>query len=125
VEKTVVFRVFFVICLSTVLYLSFIPDYKNLPYLISISDMANHFFAFFTLSFLLDFSFEFNKSKKAFGLFVLAIGIEVVQHYLPTREFSIKDIIVDLGAIAVYYSLKPIPLEHILRNTPFVNRFFK
>jgi len=124
-NKILIFRILFFICLVVITYLAFVPNYNGLPKFLSLSDMANHFFAFFVLSFLFDFSFNLSKGKKGFILFGYAILIEVVQYYLPTRDFSVGDIIVDIGAISMYYSLEPIDWESVLKSNKFFRKFFK
>jgi VanZ family protein len=65
-------------------------------------DKANHFIAF--LSLYITFSLVYLKlpaSKKAIILLIFGIQIELVQYFLPYREFSILDMVADAIGIVV------------------------
>jgi VanZ family protein len=73
------------------------------------SDKVKHILAFYVLSFLADYStprVRFNLSK---GLAVLGYGllIEVIQYFLPYREFSLFDLAADGIGIAAYVLSQP------------------
>jgi len=81
---------------------------QELPGTEGVNDKVKHILAFFVLSFLADYSapdVQFNLKK---WLPVLGYGllIEVVQYFLPYREFSLFDLAADGIGIAAYaYSL--------------------
>lgn len=65
-------------------------------------DKANHFIAFFAL--FLTFSFGFEKislHNKIVLLLLFGIQIEIVQAFLPFREFSLFDIFADFIGILI------------------------
>ena len=68
------------------------------------SDKILHFLAFYTLAFLLDFSFP----KSRFGVLkiIVLIGygilIEYVQSFLPYRSAEVVDLLTDVVGITVY-----------------------
>jgi len=73
------------------------------------NDKVKHILAFYMLAFLADYSvpkFEFNLSK---GLTILGYGllIEVIQYFLPYREFSLFDLAADGIGIAAYAFSQP------------------
>ena len=81
-------------------------------------DKLDHAFAFLTLAGLLDFSYPntpFRGLKWAaligFGLF-----IECVQYLLPTRSFSLFDLLADAVGIGIYLLSRP-----VLRGIPFLS----
>jgi VanZ family protein len=72
-------------------------------------DKINHFAAFLVLAMLVDFSFpnsRFN-SAKIFLLIVYGISLEIIQHFLPHRMFSLFDIAADSLGLLAYGSLIP------------------
>ena len=72
----------------------------------SMWDKANHFIAFFTLYVLVSFGFNnLGLLKKIMWLLLFAIQIEIVQHFIEGRFFSLLDVVADsvgilLGLIA-------------------------
>ncbi|WP_211436491.1 VanZ family protein [Campylobacter mucosalis] len=80
-------------------------------------DKTNHFLAFSVLYFLLNFAFNFKILTKILVLLVFGIQIEIVQSFLPSREFSLIDIIADfigiLGGILAVFAIK----RFFLKNT--------
>jgi len=84
-------------------YIAFLPNYDKLPEFTSLSDVLNHFFAFFVLSIFLDLGF-LPKVKQAFLLlFTYGFFIEAVQYFLPNRQFDLMDLGVDMFGVLVYY----------------------
>jgi len=72
-------------------------------------DKINHFAAFLVLAMLVDFSFpnsRFN-STKIFLLFAYGISLEIIQHFLPHRMFSLFDIAADSLGLLAYGLLIP------------------
>ena len=65
-------------------------------------DKANHFIAFFTLYILLSFThLSMSLQSKIYVLLAFAIQIEIVQAFLPHREFSFLDIFADAVGIVL------------------------
>ena len=72
-------------------------------------DKINHFAAFLVLAMLVDFSFpnsRFN-SAKIFLLIVYGISLEIIQHFLPHRMFSLFDVAADSLGLFAYGLLIP------------------
>lgn len=102
------FRIAFLITLATVGWLALTSS--PLPTPLHIWDKANHFLAFFVLSFLLDFSFperHWTDVLKWLVLLAYGIGIEDVQHWLGTRDFDVHDMLADAIGIAGYLVVRP------------------
>jgi VanZ family protein len=84
----------------------------------SIYDKLNHFAAFLVLALLLDFSFpnsRFN-TVKIFSLIAYGFSLEIIQHFLPHRMFSLFDIGVDSLGLLVYSLLIP-----FIKRLPVLN----
>lgn len=65
-------------------------------------DKSNHFIAFFTLYILLSFSYPKMKLfMKVFYLMLFAIHIEILQHFIEGRFFSLMDVVADSIGIAI------------------------
>ena len=70
-------------------------------------DKANHFVAFFTLYVTLTLGYpKLEVLKKVALLLAFGIQIEIVQYFLPNREFSLLDVVADgvgivLGIVVV------------------------
>lgn len=95
----------FFIVVGTILFLAFSPGHFT-PTLLGNHDKIMHFGAFFVLSFGMKFSFPTYPIKRIFFIMtLLAMGIEVVQHFLTTRELSIIDFAAGLAGIFVYFTL--------------------
>lgn len=63
-------------------------------------DKANHFIAFFTLYITLSFGYpKLSLVKKVALLLAFGIQIEIVQAFLPNREFSLLDVVADAVGI--------------------------
>ena len=102
------FRIAFAVTLVVVSYLAVTPKEHTVSLLVS--DKLNHMAAFLVLAGLLDFSFprvEFNITK-AGTLLGYGLLIEVVQYFLPFREFSLLDLAVDALGLAAYALLYPL-----------------
>jgi VanZ family protein len=58
----------------------------------TLNDKANHVIAYFTLSFLYDISFASGLFPKGcFYLFLYGVLMEIIQYFIPGREFSFLD----------------------------------
>ncbi|QCD45181.1 VanZ family membrane protein [Campylobacter mucosalis] len=81
-------------------------------------DKTNHFLAFSVLYFLLNFAFKLEILTKISLLLVFGIQIEIVQSFLPSREFSLIDIIADfigiLGGILAVYVVKRVKFNYLV-----------
>lgn len=92
----------FYIVVSTILFFAFSPGHFT-PSVLGNHDKAAHFCAFFVLSFGMKFSFPTYPIKRIFIIMaLLAMGIEIVQHYFTTRELSVVDFAAGLAGIFVY-----------------------
>jgi len=67
-------------------------------------DKANHFIAFFTLYILLSSSHPTLSSYAKFSLLLLfGLHIEIVQYFIPNRDFSLFDVFADSIGIMIGY----------------------
>ena len=110
-------RLVFVVTLMVIMHLA--TTQQDYPVVNDINSNMNHFMAFCVLAFLCDFSFPQNKFglAKIFPLFGYGILIEFFQYFLPYREFSLIDLVVDGVGIAVYGFSLP-----LLRQVPLLQR---
>jgi len=74
------------------------------PMVSGINDKLNHIFAFFVLALLSDFSFPDKKFFLAIFLPIMGYGvtIELIQHFLSYRMFSLFDVAADAMGIVLY-----------------------
>ena len=101
-KAVLVFRVVFLVTLVVVTYFALTPIAH--PLVDDIYDKYKHIFAFVVLAFLLDFSFpdiRFGKQEISW-LLVYGLTIEIIQYFLPTRFFSMLDILADGIGLMVY-----------------------
>lgn len=72
-------------------------------------DKANHFIAFMTLYILLSFAYRhLHRMPKALILLAFGLQIEIVQAFIPGRDFSGFDVVADsigIGMGMVFYAL--------------------
>lgn len=102
------FRFGFAATLLVVSYLAVTPAEHKVSQLVS--DKLNHLAAFLVLAALLDFSVprvEFTIAK-AGALLGYGLLIEIVQYFLPFRQFSLLDLAVDALGLAAYALLRPL-----------------
>jgi len=80
------------------------------PVVSGFNDKLNHIFAFFVLSLLADFSFPENKFFPAIFLLLMSygLGIEIIQHFLPYRMFSLLDVTADAVGIILFKGAMPL-----------------
>jgi VanZ family protein len=65
-------------------------------------DKANHFVAFFTLYILLHLAYtHLSMTIKILLLLAFAVHIEVVQYFIPNREFSFLDVLADMIGVMI------------------------
>ncbi len=95
----------FFVCLFTISYLAVATPDEILS-LASSWDKANHFMAFSVLYFLLSLSFKnLTLKSKLFLLLLYGFHIEIVQYFIPNREFSLFDVVADFMGIAFGHTL--------------------
>ncbi len=96
------YKIVFFIALSGVLLLALLPNQGGVD--THLSDKANHFIAFFTLSLLLNRASTKLHVRIRNALLLLGFGIliELLQAFLPYRESSILDIVADMVGIVAF-----------------------
>ena len=102
-----IFQIAFVISIIAIEYLA--TTTISIQIVENSWDKSNHFISFFVLYILMSYGFRqltfFNKITL---LMIFAIQIEVVQYFIPNRDFSLLDIFADgvgifIGFYIVYY----------------------
>ncbi len=94
------FRVALFICVLSIEYLA--TTTREIEIVSGMWDKSNHFIAFFVLYVLISFSYEEMKiSHKLAWLMAFAIQIEVVQHFIEGRFFSLLDVVADFIGIVI------------------------
>ena len=96
-----VYRLALVLCVGAISYLAFAPlTAAALPS----NDKVNHIAAFLVLAWLAEGAYPGRSAAiPRWGLLVLyGLVIEVVQHYLPYRHFSLLDLAADVAGILAY-----------------------
>lgn len=117
----VYFRVLLCISLVVITYLA--TTALEFTFVSSSYDKFNHFFAFFILALLLDFSFpnsRFN-TVKIIPLIAYGCSLEVIQHFLPHRMFSLFDIGADIIGLFAYALLIPFIKRLPVLNDRWIN----
>ncbi len=104
--KQYLYNLSFLFTLIIITFISFLPDYDDLPEIASYSDYLNHFSAFFVLSFLIQKAYKLNTNQIFSYLFFYGCSIEIVQYFLPNRVFGLDDILVDVLGITIYILLQ-------------------
>jgi VanZ family protein len=100
-----------------IIYLATTP--RKITVVDNINDKINHIIAFYVLALLLDFSFPASAfhATKVLSLIGYALTIEMVQHFLSYRTFSLFDLGTDAFALVVYrLSLPWLRLVPLLRK---------
>jgi len=92
--KNRIFKALFYICVVAILYLA--TTTQEIKPLEHTWDKANHFIAFTTLYILLSLAYQ-NLSLRIKALILIGFGImiEIVQSFIPGRDFSGFDVIAD------------------------------
>ena len=92
----------------TVCYYAFTPQAFKMHF--SHMDKFYHLVTFAVLFFLLDYSFPNQPInwQKVLPLAMFALGIELVQSWLPYRDFSLSDFGADLAGMLIYFACIPI-----------------
>jgi VanZ family protein len=88
--------------------------------LAGLGDKVLHAGAFLTLAGLLDFSFPATPfgARKIASLLAYGMAIEVAQHFLPFRTFSLLDWSADAVGIALYIGA----VTPVLKRMPWLQR---
>jgi len=99
-----VYRIVFFLWVGTIGVLSVIPSPERV---VSVSDKFAHFVAYFITASLCYCAFK--REKLSFlvflgiAVFLYGIAIEVVQYFLPYRDFSVGDIIANASGIGSFF----------------------
>jgi len=89
---------------------------QSIPVVEHLWDKFNHFFAFLTLYVLLSNGFTTLKLfHKVLLLLLFGLQIEIVQSFLPQREFSLLDVVADSVGIALGVAVHKV--MHLLLKT--------
>lgn len=107
-SNIIVFRISLTAAVTGILILATTP--MEYPVVSGINDKLNHIFSFFVLSLLADFSFSENKFFVGIFLPLMGYGmaIEIIQHFLPYRMFSLFDVAADALGIVLYWISLPL-----------------
>jgi len=111
------FRLLLTLSLVVITHLTTAP-LDSLPS-VPLNDKLEHLLAFYGLALLADFSFRSTHFalNKALPLLGYGLLIEVVQHFIPYRDFSLLDLGADFLGLATYGASVP-----LLRRTPVLAR---
>ena len=94
------FKIAFFFALVAIEYLA--TTTREIEIVSNMWDKSNHFIAFFTLYILLSLSYKNMKlTIKVFYLMLFAIQIELVQHFIEGRFFSLMDVVADAIGIVI------------------------
>jgi VanZ family protein len=87
---------------------------------VRLGDKVLHAGAFLVLAGLLDFSFPATRfaGGKVATLLAYGMAIEIVQHFLPYRSFSLLDWLADAGGVVLYV----VVATPILKRTAWLQR---
>jgi len=111
-------QLFLLLLLCFVLWLSLAPVPSDKPPLIN--DKLAHFIAYAVLAANLDHAFATTRFtiKKFFFLFSYGVLIEILQHFTPTREFSLLDMLANTSGMLFYLLLTYTLLKRELTEKP-------
>jgi VanZ family protein len=106
-SRIIVFRISLASALIAITILATTP--LEYPVVSGVNDKLNHIFAFFVLVLLADVSFFKNKLmvRIILPLFGYGIAIEVIQHFLPYRMFSLFDVTANMIGLLLYLICRP------------------
>ena len=94
----------FYICIIAIEYLA--TTTREISVVTNSWDKANHFVAFMVLCILLSLGYKhLSLIKRILILLAFAVQIEVVQYFIPGREFSLLDIFADMVGVCIGYVL--------------------
>jgi len=117
---TIEARILLVLAIIFISWQGTIPASCEYPF--TIKDKVLHFFAFYVLALLVDFSVPEKPFSAVKILVVIGYGvaIEIAQSFLPYRSCSFADLFADAAGIGFY--VLSIPL---LQRTPFLRLRWK
>jgi len=94
------FQIMFYVCLITIEYLA--TTTQEIKPLEHTWDKANHFIAFMTLYVLLSLAYrKLSVVMKIALLLAFGMQIEIVQYFIPGRDFSFLDVVADSIGILI------------------------
>ncbi len=95
-------QLFLMLLLIFVAWAALTPVYEPKPQLIN--DKLAHLLAYFALAMTTDHAFATTPfSLKKFSLlFIYGIGLEVLQQYVPGRDFSLLDMLANASGLLIY-----------------------
>ncbi len=95
-----IYKLMFYGCLVVIEYLA--TTTREIKVIEHSWDKANHFLAFMTLYILLSFAYKkLTTSAKIVLLLAFGMQIEIVQSFIPGRDFSGFDVVADSVGIAI------------------------
>ena len=111
------YRILLLLLFLVISYLAFTP--RRFPIIERTWDKLDHFAAFFALALATDFSFPRLKYGIVKILPLLAYGvlIEIIQHFLPYRDFDLRDVVADAVGLFGYAASLP-----LVRRLPVLSR---
>jgi VanZ family protein len=101
-KSVLVYRMMLAAAFGAISYLA--TTSRHFPVVEKLSDKLNHIAAFYVLGLLTDRSWPGTRSRSLLALILLGYGlsIEIVQHFLPYRTFSLYDLGADAVGLALY-----------------------
>jgi len=113
-----IFRIGLLSATTVIFYFATAPI-ESVPFA-GLGDKVLHASAFLTLAGLLDFSFPVTRfdARKIAVLLAYGMTIEIVQHFLPFRTFSLLDWFADAAGIALYVGAA----TPLLKRMPWLHR---
>ncbi len=106
IKRAVLFRTALIAALLGIGYLAASPI--TFPVVSSINDKVQHLAAFLLLALLSDFAFPRRawNWRKYLPLLSYGLVLEIFQHFLPFRFFSVADLAADAIGLALYPILR-------------------
>jgi VanZ family protein len=101
-QNIMIYRVLLIMAAIIIIYVAATP--RKISVVGNINDKVSHIISFYVLALLLDFSFPTSafRETKVLSLIGYAVTIEIVQHFLSYRTFSLIDLGADAFALVVY-----------------------
>ncbi|SFV60711.1 hypothetical protein MNB_SM-5-438 [hydrothermal vent metagenome] len=98
------FQIALYVCLVSIEYLA--TTTQEIKPLEHTWDKANHFIAFMTLFVLLSLAYKhLSLVRRVVLLLLFGLQIEIVQYFIPGRDFSLLDVVADSVGIAIGIAL--------------------
>ena len=120
--STRLFRILLFILAAFITYFALSPRSPDL--LGSTWDKMNHAIAFCTLSFVVNHSFPSRPFDfaKVFCIILYGLILEICQHFLPDRYFSLLDQTANFLGVILYFILIPLTQKVSFLRFPKINR---